>query len=149
MTEARADDMHAKAQIAEVMCTYAHAIDSRDFDLLASCFTEDMRWTVTGTKIEREDLGTFLERQGPVLGRFRLTQHMMSTPRISLDEREASGVFYALATHIMLADGKRVTVGVRYDETFAHADGRWRIRSHVVTSLWSDDDGKMLRGLRD
>lgn len=130
MTE-RAD---AKADITEVLLRYATAIDTKDWDLFRSCFTDDVdadygeigRWS---------DVGSITEFMAAVHEAMRDTKHMLHNMVIDMiDAGHATAVTYVHTVQALAADPKQWVdaVGQYRDELVATPDG-WRITRRIFT----------------
>jgi 3-phenylpropionate/cinnamic acid dioxygenase small subunit len=121
-----------KAQIAEVLNRYATGIDSKDWPLFRSCWTDDIdvdygdlgRFT---TADELTDLMTKLhDSMGP-------TYHRMSNFVIDVDGDRATVRSYVHAV-LMLRPGDSANwvdaVG-HYDDVFVRTPEGWRISSRI------------------
>lgn len=86
-----------RAQIGDVIMRYAAAVDRRDWELLESCFSPDVK--VVGWR-DRDfaDRGELLDYiQG--VSHFHTTMHMMGNQFIEVDGDRASLESYAMLTH--------------------------------------------------
>ena len=76
MTSARDDELLEKAAIRETLLRYAAGIDRRDWDLMLSCFTEDV-WAIfqaTISGVARQDLAYITLRRRVSIARDTMLQ---------------------------------------------------------------------------
>src|SRR5216684_7822624 len=81
-----------RAEIEDVITRYANAVDSRDFDAVASCFTTDARATYGGVELPpgAEAIVTFLRQLRPATLDRHVGTHLASNILISLDGDQAT-----------------------------------------------------------
>lgn len=126
----------AHAEIAGRIARYARALDDRDFDTVADCFTPDAQCTYSGVQLPRGRQAIVDYLQG--LRSLTATTHIMSLPVIDLDGEQAvvetSGLAYLV---VPLPDGPVVrTRGLRYVDRFVLHEGAWRIATRVHRCDW-------------
>lgn len=129
-TPEQAADITAIRQLA---LTYAVAIDSRDLDLVASLYVDD---------VDRGDYGRghdALRRSLKVsLSASKVNIHNVSTHMITLiDADHATGTVYNRG-EAMMADGTwRTNVGA-YDDIYERRDGEWRFVKRTLRLFYSE-----------
>ena len=129
--------------IDDLLTRYAWAIDDKDWDALATVFTEDARIDYTsagGISGTRDDVVAWLAE---TLSAFPMTQHMVTTRQVTLDGDRATARSM-LFNPMGLSDGEgglRVfyTGGVYRDRLRRTSDG-WRIEERTEEALWFDGD---------
>ena len=129
--------------IDDLLTRYAWAIDDKDWDALATVFTEDARIDYTsagGIAGTRDEVVAWLAE---TLSAFTMTQHMVTTRQITLDGARATARSM-LYSPMGLADGKgglRVFYpgGVYRDRLRRTSEG-WRIEERTEEALWFDGD---------
>ena len=59
---------------------------------------------------------------------------------MALDGDRATGESYCLAHHVFSDDGERklMTAAIRYQDTFAKADGTWRFAERRLYVRWTE-----------
>jgi hypothetical protein len=149
MTENRLAD---RAAIADIMYTYAKAIDSKDFALLQDVFAADLR-------ADFRSFGVKDIYDGPVagwIGSIRAgiagmdaTQHMLSNHLYEITEAgdRATGTTYLRAIHVCHNDwgDDHYTIGGHYDVDLARGPAGWRITSYKLTVTWNQGNRQVLR----
>ena len=129
--------MADRAQIADLWGGYGAGNDLRDFDLLESCFTEDVSFTVhiaggdtVGPLQPRKDvmeffraaLGAQTDRRRHVLTNFRYLEEGADRARVA-----------AYLSLVVTDQGSTVTKSAgAYDSEVVLDQGRWRFRSIVL-----------------
>jgi uncharacterized protein (TIGR02246 family) len=115
---------------------YAQALDDRDFDAVAACFTPDAQVTYSGVTLEpgREAIVAYLQGLRSLIA----TTHIMSVPVIELDGYRAHVETSGLAFLVVPTAGDPVvrTRGLRYADEFVLQDGQWLIAERVHRCDW-------------
>ena len=118
-----------RRSIQDVLIRYATAIDERDWELLGTCFTEDVAadYGDLGSWTSRAELASFMDLAH--LG-FGASQHMMSTFAIEVDGDRATARSYVHAVLVLRED----------PATWYDAVGRYRDRLVLTDDGWRIDD---------
>jgi hypothetical protein len=121
-----------KEQIAEVLIRYATGIDSKDWPLLRSCWTDEI-------DVDYQQLGRFTsadaltdvmrqlhENMGP-------TYHRMSNIVIAIDGDRATARSYVQAVLMLQPNDSTNWVDAlgHYDDVFVRTPDGWRIKERV------------------
>lgn len=119
-------------QITNVLVRYATGIDSRNWDLFRTCFTEDAQldYGVLGTWNSREAVTRFMEvsHSGP-------SQHRLSNFAITIEGNQARARTYVDA--IVFGPGGwggAQTIGY-YDDELVHSAEGWQIARRRFTNV--------------
>jgi uncharacterized protein (TIGR02246 family) len=126
MTDLIAD----RLAVQDVMSRYATGVDTRDLDLYATCFADDVVATGFGpdTINGREAWVGYVRN---ALERFGATQHLMGNQVVELDGDTAKMKTYVQATHVLAAEPKKtLTLWATYDQELVRDGDRWRIKKH-------------------
>jgi uncharacterized protein (TIGR02246 family) len=131
--------------VGAVLVTYARALDTKDWTLFRSLFTDDAVFDVAGTLIEGADLLTrhMAELHDPLDG----SRHHVGNAVVDVDGATALASSYvdALLVRRRHSDGPTVRVtGSYHDELVLH-DGRWLIHRRRFELLWSEGNTALLR----
>ena len=119
--------------VSDVLTRYATAMDTRDWELLASCFTEDARLDYdTSGVFGRKD---FVAHCSEGLGRMKATQHCVTNHVISLDGDRARARSYVIAQHVRENDATFTLGGIYHDELVRSGD-EWRIVGRRFVTSW-------------
>ena len=135
------DALADRLAISDVLVRYATALDSRDWELWRTCFTED-------AVLDYETSGVF-DREGFVAYAskaltFAVTQHYVVNHVVELDGDRARSRSYVLAQHVYAADGALFSLGGVYDDELVRTLDGWRVARRHLTSRWST--GTLRRG---
>lgn len=137
-------ELRDRAAIRDLLMRYGHAVDRRDFERVAACFTPDASYVGS---LGGGDISVALAALRDRMGRFESTMHFMSTQVIELAGDSARCETYALVYHRTgsAEEGEQdLIVGVRYlDELGRHGD-TWRIRHRVAKVEWQRFDTVVL-----
>ena len=132
--------------IAEVVRTYARAVDLRDFGQVRACFAPDLHVVDWWGQCDMDLDQTIAYIEG--VATFRSTMHMMGGQVIHVDGDEATCVTRALLTHTSDGTDERHEHSPIYAERLVRRDGTWRIVERGgdqvldgpgITSVASDD----------
>lgn len=118
--------------VREVLEKYLGSLDDKDWDGIASCFTED---AVSRYNHEPEDIhgGRGVAEWLRRMVAYSATDHSLSNVRITVDGDKASAHSYVMATLHQGVEGVgRVQVrGIDYRDHLIKVDGHWRIRERL------------------
>ncbi len=127
--------------ISEVLVRYATAIDTRDWELFRTVFTEDAA-TDYGDMGKWTDLAGIAAFMESALVGFGATNHMLSNFVIAVDGDRATARSYV---HVVLAapedPGTWIDSVGSYDDTLVRTTAGWRIRTrafHLTRMVTSD-----------
>jgi uncharacterized protein (TIGR02246 family) len=130
-----------RREISELLTAYAHAVDRRDFELLAAVFTADgVLDTGRGIRTGLTEIRTAMER----LHRYDATFHMLGQSRVAGGPDTASGETYCDAHHLLVEPaegGERRTdtvMKIRYADDFVRTDDGWRIAVRRLHTDWTE-----------
>ncbi len=130
------DAIADRLAIQDVMTRYATGVDTRDLDLLASCFAADVvasGFAAAGPVVGRDAWLAFVAK---ALGRFGRTQHLIGNQVVDLRGDEATMTCYVQATHELAPDRTQLmTLWGAYEDEFRRMDGHWRIVAHRLESI--------------
>jgi hypothetical protein len=145
------DDVAVRAALAELLDRYAWACDSRDWDLLRSCFADECYADYhlpDGRGLTSPDAvaGFLTELFRPLTA----TQHFISNQRARLNGGRASGSCYVLAQHVRKGaeGGSRYLMGAMYHDEFTQTPDGWRISRHEGEGVWAEGNRAVLFGER-
>jgi 3-phenylpropionate/cinnamic acid dioxygenase small subunit len=119
--------------VSDVLTRYALAMDTRDWELLASCFTEDARLDYdTSGVFGRKD---FVEHCAEGLAKMKATQHCVTNHVVVLDGDHAGATSYVIAQHVRENDAT-FTLGGTYHDELVRSGPDWRIASRRFVTSW-------------
>jgi len=129
-----------KAAIRETLVRYAAGIDRRDWDLMLSCFTDDV-WAI----FQGNDLGRgrdkILAYINSAAAGFRIISsvHFLGNMYIELDDDRATADTYGIG-YLVYDTGAGPTLRMRHlhylDELVRANDGSWMIAKRILTNDW-------------
>ena len=129
-----------RAEIQDVIVRYGWAIDTKDWALLDTCFTDDAYVDYSsnpgGVQGPYKEVRGWLEK---MMSAFPVTQHLMSNVLVSLNGDRAT--CQTMVTNPQGAATREgplhfFYVGGRYDDEFVRTAAGWRIERRVETTLW-------------
>lgn len=133
------DRLADRLEISDLLDTYARGIDSKDWDLVASVFTEDAQLDYSafgGPKGTAQEVVAWISSSVSV---FPMTQHHITNRTFSIDGDAATSSAELFAPMGMAAgEGKlsmMLTGGV-YNDTYRRTADGWRISSRVCDRAW-------------
>ncbi len=131
-----------RLEIQDVLVSYSHAVDSRDWDALDVLFTPDAVIDFTATGGPLGDLPSTKRFLADALPLFASTQHMLGASLIRVHGDVAEVRTTCHNPMVLAAEHRTVWfIGLWYVDALVRSDGRWRIRhrrqerSHVVRDL--------------
>ena len=125
-------------RIRSVIERYFNAVDRRDWELLAACFTEDVAFEFNlDTVIQVHGREALIERMR-AMPKSAASIHSLASTSILVDGDTASAVTFGTAQVVLdRIDGGRVLVrGLRYDDKLKRVDGAWRIAKRRHLPIW-------------
>ena len=129
-----------RAEIHDVIVRYGWAIDTKDWALLDTCFTEDAAVDYSsnpgGKKGPYKQIRSWLEK---MISAFPVTQHLMSNIDVKLAGDTATA--RTMVTNPQGATTREgplhfFYVGARYDDQLVRTADGWKIAKRVETTLW-------------
>jgi 3-phenylpropionate/cinnamic acid dioxygenase small subunit len=124
--------------ISDVLIRYATALDTRNWDLFRTCFTDDCvcDYDPVGP---REGYADFEALARGYVEPLAATQHLVTNHVIEISGDTATARSYAHAMHVSATGAQFVIAGAYEDELVRTSDG-WRIRHRKFPiSWWSGD----------
>jgi 3-phenylpropionate/cinnamic acid dioxygenase small subunit len=135
------DEVADRLEIDDLLTRYAVAIDTKDWGLLATCFTPDAHVdysAVGGAKGAYPEVAAWLAE---TLAMFPMTQHFVTNRYVRLDGDVATGRSY-FYNPMGSPDGdgglSLFFVGGYYNDVFRRTGDGWRIVERVEENAWFD-----------
>jgi SnoaL-like protein len=132
-------------EIQRVLYRYAIAIDTRQLDLLDTCFTPDadLEMSIAG---KYESPAAYKAKARDALAQLDATHHSMSAPLIEVDGDHATAHTYYHAQHARnaLAPNALFMIGGWIDDELARVDGQWLITKRRGQAVWFDGNPAVL-----
>lgn len=139
-TDTRLAELVDRERIVDVLYRYATALDDRDWELLASCFTEDAVADFLELGGVNEGREAIVELCRSVLSGLDASQHLIGNPRVSLDGDRATATCYVQAQHLLVSasGGDTYLVGGTYRDRLLRTEHGWRIEHRTLEATWQD-----------
>jgi ketosteroid isomerase-like protein len=132
-----------RSEIRELVERYANAADHADGDTAAALFTEGGEFEVWLDPARDEPTSLMRGRAAIAkavssVSSYRATQHIIASSVVDVDGDRASGETRCTAHHVEAeaAGGQDRVLYIRYLETFARVDGRWRFSRRELRVQW-------------
>jgi SnoaL-like domain len=137
------------AEISDVVHRYATGLDTHNWPLLRSIFTDeiDVDMSSIGMRPGRQKADDWVENARVLFAGFDATQHLSANHVHDIRGDEATCTSYMRAEHFVLnSEGENYyTMGGYYvDELVRSADG-WKIRSVTLNVTWNRGNRHVLR----
>jgi hypothetical protein len=145
--DARSEDLKLEDRfaIADVMSSYALALDTKDYSLLRSLFIVDVEVMMTfdsdtpdGGEIKLTGIEAWIEFVEKALDGTRASQHLLGNPAISFNGEKAIVRTDLQATEYYKDANKPKTTLWGVYETHMVKDKQWKITKHTITSIGSE-----------
>jgi ketosteroid isomerase-like protein len=139
MDEARVQQLIDSREIVDVMNAYTTALDTQDWDLLASCFTPDGDadfGNIAGVgALDTPQAVVDLCRGA--LENLQATQHLQGNYVVEVDGDNATASCYLQASHFMdgAPGGNLFTVWGKYTDRFVRTGDGWRIKHRDLRAI--------------
>jgi len=130
-----------RIEIGDLLTRYARAIDTKDWNLLDTCFTPDAHLDYTsagGIAGRYPEVRKWLEA---ALAPFPMTVHFISNSTVNLDGDSADGRTYVLnPMGFQNPDGSMhlFTVGAYYNDKLTRTGDGWRISERIEEQAFMD-----------
>lgn len=128
-----------KLAISEILDDYARGVDTKDWDLVLSCFAPDAVLDYTafgGPKGAAQEVVDWIAGN---VANFAMTQHHITNRHITLDGDEAVCVAELFAPMGMAGEGGTLTMlwtGGAYHDRLAKTGDGWTITERVFDKAW-------------
>ncbi len=132
-----------RTAISDVQLRYATGVDTRDWPLFRSCFTDEIEIessSAVGSPPQCIKADDWVERVRRTIDGMKATQHMITNHVITLNGDEATCVAYVQARHHLpneTSGSDQVMYGYYTNRFVRTADG-WKIRARKLTVLWNE-----------
>jgi hypothetical protein len=138
-----------KLEVSEVISRYCHAIDTRDWGLLTSCFTEDCEadFRSFGSREVVRGRDSWVAAIKDTIGGLDVTHHATSNHMSEIDDDAAKLTAYIEALHWLQNDlgDPEYTVGGYYNCHMNRQPDGWRIARYSLTVTWQRGNRHILR----
>jgi uncharacterized protein (TIGR02246 family) len=145
------EDLVEIEAIKQVKYRYLRAVDTRDWDLLASTLTADATCAYSSGKISyqgRDAIVEFLRSSMPAGD--MLTSHKVHHPEITLTSPETAEARWGLEDVVIILSAKLTLRGAAfYEDRMVKADGRWQIHHTGYRRLYEETAPRQAETLTD
>jgi 3-phenylpropionate/cinnamic acid dioxygenase small subunit len=140
------DELRDQREIEALLARYASALDARDWERLATCFTESAVAEYGGLLGRREGASSIVAACRSVLEPLDASQHLIGTIEIELDGDEARSQCAFQAQHVRRGPegGANFTVGGHYHDELVRTPSGWRIRKRALIATWHDGNPRVV-----
>jgi 3-phenylpropionate/cinnamic acid dioxygenase small subunit len=127
-----------RQEIADLLARYTAALDTRDWELLESCFAAEPVFVHPGGRLE--GFPAILDRTRTALTPLTATQHLLGNIVAEVSGDTARSVCYFQAQHVRAGTpgGETYIIAGRYEDTLSRTAGDWKITERAQTYLWRD-----------
>jgi ketosteroid isomerase-like protein len=139
---ARVQALEDRAAINDLIIRYAEAVDNRDNDALASCFTDDAEASFAGVPVPGRGgaavvafLGSLGDGGPPAVGRLK-SSHLFTNVAISVQGDEAEARCSASVYSVRDDAGQIRVRGVSYRDRMRRTPDGWRISKRAHSVAW-------------
>ncbi len=131
-----------KLAVAECVYRYATGVDTRDWAMYRSLFTDEVELDFSSygpgrppVTMAADDWVAGLE---PLFGGLAATQHMMSNPLVDLDGDSAQITMYVRAHHVLDPEDPEsfYTIGGYYRNRLVRERGNWKLARVNLNVTW-------------
>lgn len=124
--------------IRDLSYLYATAVDSRDFQLLEVIVSEDAR--LFGEHFSFNGIDEIIDGMA-IIETYKTTFHAVHNQLITLQDNEAEGEIYCVASHIYDKDGVEYKLdwGIRYRDQYRRTELGWRIVERELILDWTQE----------
>ena len=134
-----------RAAITDVTIRYCWALDTKDWAVLDSVFTEDANGDLLEDVVGRVAIKKRVET---ALSRMDETQHLISNHQIVVQGDTATCRCYLQAQHVRKAahGGPNFIIAGRYEDELKRTPEGWRISFRRLVVMWTDGNPAVSRG---
>jgi ketosteroid isomerase-like protein len=133
------DSVSDRLAVSEVLDDYARGIDSRDWDLVVSCFADDAVLDYSAFGGPKGSAKEVVDWIAESVSAFVMTQHHITNRHITLDGDEAVCIAELFAPMGMKSDEGKMSMlwtGGAYNDRLARTDEGWKITRRVFEKAW-------------
>lgn len=137
-------------QIIRRKYEYAYGIDTRDWTLYRSIFTDDIRMdfsSYSGAPAATLTADTWVANCRRLFDNLDATQHVMTNPLVDISGDEARLRMYMKAEHFLQtrSGNSDFALGGYYDDRLVRTTGGWRICAVTLTVFWNRGNRDIMR----
>jgi len=132
-------DIADRLAIGQLLDEYARGIDSRDWDLVVSCFTDDAFLDYTAFGSIKGPVDEVVDWLREALSAFAMSQHHITNRHITIDGDEAVVSAELLAVMGMATDPGKMSMmftGGQYNDRLVRTSEGWKISKRTCDRGW-------------
>jgi SnoaL-like domain len=128
-----------RCEIIDLSTRYCTALDTRDWDLLRSCFTPGSTADF-GPWGHAEGVEAIVAAARPVMEGMDATQHLVANHTVAIDGDRASMRCVLVAEHLLVgsAAGTVSTTRGVYEDSLVRSELGWRIAHRTLVVTWRE-----------
>ncbi len=145
MTDPALQNLLDRAAISDVFCRYALGVDTKDWAMFRSCFTDDVEADFSsvwpGLVIRGAD--EWVQRAQSLVDGLDATQHIITNHTHDIDGDRARCTSYLQAQHVFkndLGDSQNILAGY-YKYDMVRTPAGWKIKKYGLTITWATGNG--------
>ncbi len=147
-------DMAEIEAIKRLKYKYFRCLDSKRWDELAECFTEDATSSFSSGAYSYEGRGAIVEFFKQGLPESRVSMHQGHHPEIELTSETTASGMWALEDYLIDVPGNWSMRGAAfYKDEYVKINGEWKIKStgyeRIFEEMWKRDDIPSLKILQN
>jgi hypothetical protein len=134
-----------RQEIADLCVRYTFALDTKDWALLESCFTDVPAFVHPGGRLE--GIEAILARTRGALESLDASQHLLGNVVADVDGDTARATSYFQAQHVRagIPGGDTYIIAGSYTDTLTRTPDGWKIAERVQVYLWRDGNRAVVR----
>ena len=134
-----------RVEISDRVLCYATAVDTRNWALYRSVFTENLTVDFSSWSGEPQKtlpVDEWVDQVRRTLSGFDATQHLSSNHVIDMSGDAATCVSYMVALHYLVEGGERLmhSIGGYYTNQLIKTENSWKISRCALTVTWEMGD---------
>jgi hypothetical protein len=138
-----------RVAVLETVYKYAQGIDTRDWALYRSIFTDEIEVDFSSYNGQQGGCikaDAWVERLKPLFSGLAATQHILTNPIVTFDEEGSTCRIYMQAEHFLDAyDGSTsYAIGGYYTDRLVRHNNHWLISSVTLAVLWRRGDPEIM-----
>jgi 3-phenylpropionate/cinnamic acid dioxygenase small subunit len=140
-TERLIRELHDRALIQDLIMRYGRALDRKDIDAVAACFTPDAEYDGS---LGKGAIKSMLDALRELMPRYEKTMHLLATQVIQVTGDRARCETYGIVYHRLRAPEvpRDVVVGVCYFDELTCREQGWLITRRTARVDWQQRDRK-------
>ena len=130
--------------IVDLAVGYTWAIDTKQFDVLATIFAEDATADLHG--VHCDGVQEIIARIERPISRLDATQHLIGNHQISIDGDTATHRCHLQSQHVKRGTpgGDNLLLGGTYEDRLVRTADGWRIAHRTMTEVWREGNSQVI-----